>query len=233
MRKIILLVFSLLILESTYAQNYILTQEFNDTIFPPSGWSITSHSANWTRSYTNIALGNMVGEAQLDGEPSFFGATRLVSPSIDLSNLSNVSLSFKHNLAFSTSLQGNGVIGVATRSYNAAWHSVWEEQLTTDIPATTITIPINNSDTNSTNFQFCFYFDGISYIVADWNIDDVNLYYSITHDVKVSSIKGTNTFDMNDNYQTKAVIENVGLNTESFDVECKIYIITIMSCLVM
>jgi len=221
LKQSLIIVFLYITIQSINAQNIILSEPFANATFPPNGWTIDNHAANWSYSNTTNAGGNQ-GEALLSGYPDFIGVSRFVSPVIDLSNASNVSLEFKHSVYFSSSIPGYGVIGVATRSGNGSWTSIWEVNDTASITSQTISLPLNNSDANASDFQFCFYFDGTSYI-SDWSIDDINIYNSSDHDIKVVKILGNSVVELNEPYQPMAVIKNVGLNTESFDVICSLY----------
>jgi len=206
----------------SFSQNTILEEDFSSSTFPPNNWTIDNHATQWSLSSTTYSGGSQ-GEAHLAGGPNdFWGITRFISPSIDLSTSSNVSLEFLHNLFFSTSLQGNGVIGVATRSNGGAWTSIWEVNVVTNLQEQTINLPINNADASSNNFQFCFYFDGTSYIM-DWYLDNIHLYSSTDHDISALSISGPSVYNTNASYTPEATIKNAGLNAETFDVICTIY----------
>ncbi len=213
----------MVIATSLFAQNYYLKEQFDSSVFPPNGWSFDGNANNWSYSATNISEGEGLGEALLDGEPSFYGTSRFISPSIDLSNASNVSLRFNHNLYYSTSLPGDGVIGCATRSGGGSWHSIWEVSLTGDIETEQKTISINNGDTGASDFQFCFYFTGASYIVGAWYLDDIRLYSSYNHDAGVSIILGKSSFDTGAAYDAKAIVKNSGLSSETFNVKYTLF----------
>jgi len=219
MRKIIrispIIVFLLITIQTIKAQNIILSESFDSSTYPPNGWTFDNPQASWSYSNTTDAGGNS-GESVLGGFIN--GTSRFISPVVDLSNKSNVSLEFRQSVVYGG--QGTDKIGVATRSGNGNWSSIWEVNLTGAINAQMINVAVNNSDSNASDFQFCFYFTGNSVIL--WHIDDIKLYSSINHDISTVGVLGKSVFGTNASYQPMAVVKNTGLNTESFNVICKI-----------
>ena len=203
------------------AQN-LINEQFNNSSFPPSGWTISSHSANWSYSATNNFNGSQVGECKLDGLPDFYDTTRFISPVIDLSTIQNPYISFDYLFAFSSSIPGTGSIGVATRSGNGPWHILWDKNLTATIPPSQKVLAINNVDSNATDFQFCFYFQGFSYIVTAYYIDNISLYNYNNNDVSVSELLNYHIISPASSFKAKAVVKNVGINTETFKLICNI-----------
>jgi len=222
MKKLLYLLLIIFSFSFSKAQTILLSDDFDSGNVPGTGWTIDTHQTNWEFSNTTYAGGESQGELGLKGYPDFWSTTRYISPTVDLSSSPTISVNFIHTLFFSTSIPGNGVIGVATRSGNGAWHSVWEVDITATIETDAINIPINNSDANATDFQFCFYFNGTSYIM-DWYIDDIALSSVSAHDISVMEILGQSVYEPNTSYQAQAIFKNTGLNTETYDVVCTIY----------
>ncbi len=198
------------------AQTYV-TADFSSTTFPPTGWTIDAHQTNWSRSATKNAHGEALVEAQLHWQPQFNGVSRLISPTVDLTGVTNLSVEFRHMLDF---YNGNTEkIGLATRSGGGTWNTVWETTCT-NIPAEHRIITIDNGDVGASDFQFCLYFQGNSYNINDWYIDDIRLFTPYDHDILTDEILGDTYFNPNDNYTPQASIYNAGLNTETFNVVC-------------
>ena len=202
------------------AQVILINESFDDSAFPPNGWTVDAHDVNWSFS-NSLNAGGSQGEATLGGLPDFYGSSRFISPAVDISNLSNLTLEFRHNVFFSSSLPGTGVIGVAIRSGNGDWNSIWEVNVEKSIFPEIVNIPIENSDTSASDFQFCFYFSGFSYIL-DWYIDDIVLESHFSHDVASVEVLGDKILSPNSDYQPIAVVKNTGVNAESFDIKCSI-----------
>ncbi len=200
----------------TQAQEY-LNQTFTASTWPPTGWTIDAQSSNWSRSNTANA-GGIAGEARLTWQPQFNTTTRLVSPAIDLTGVSDLSLEFNHMIDH---YGGPYTVGAATRSGSGSWNVIW--QMTgAGTPATQVIQFVNNNDVGAANFQFCFFFTGNSYNINDWYIDNVRLFTPETHDAAVMSIGGGTYYNPNDSYSASAVVRNAGLNIETFDVTLEI-----------
>lgn len=219
MKKLSLLLTILLAITFGQAQTY-LSQDFSGSTFPPSGWTIDEHAANWSKSPTVMAGGDAPGEAKLHWSPEFVGSTRFISPEIDLTGVTDVSVEFKHMLDFYGGT--TEVIGCATRSGGGEWNSIWEVPGAT-IPAEQLIVAVTNGDVGAADFQVCFYFDGNAYNINDWYIDDISVFTPLAHDVSAVTVLGGTYFSQGDTYAAKGNIYNAGLNTETFDVVCTIY----------
>ncbi len=200
------------------AQTYV-SEDFTSNTFPPAGWSFDAHSANWSKSDSRNALGAELGEANLHWSPQFNGYTRFISPVVDLTGVTDLSIEFNHMLDFYGGSTEH--IGVATRSGGGDWNVVWEVPGAT-IPAEHKILAITTPDVGASDFQFCLYFHGDSYNINDWYIDDIRLFTPFDHDASTSEILGGTYFQPYSNYTPQATVYNAGLNTESFDVACSV-----------
>jgi hypothetical protein len=216
MKKIYLFISLMLAFGFTNAQTYI-TQNFTASTFPPSGWSVDAHSGNWARRGSQNAKGAEAGEARLHWGPEFNGSTRFISPVVDLTGVTDLSLEFNHMFDFYGGSTEH--IGVATRSGNGDWNTVWEVP-GADIAAEQKILTITTPDVGASDFQFCFYFTGNSYNINDWYIDDIRLFTPFMHDVSTTLVLGDIYFDPNSNYTPEASVYNYGLSTETFKVVC-------------
>lgn len=191
----------------------LLNEDFSGASFPPSGWSIDNHDANWSQETTNHA-GGVAPEARFSWEPQFNGDSRFISPTIDLTGVNAVTLRFKHNI---NHYDGAYTVGVATRSGNGAWTSVWSMQggNTTEDK----TLIISNSDTGQSDFQFCFYFSGNSFNINYWYIDDVELLATPSLDLAVQSIEVPSYVEAGQSLPIAVKLFNMGMNDiTSFDI---------------
>ncbi|PLX14922.1 MAG: hypothetical protein C0598_00285 [Marinilabiliales bacterium] len=182
MKKIYLLAISLFVGLFTYSQSMI-SEDFSGNM-PPSGWSIDGFSSQWTSDDSENA-GGTAPEAHFTYTSSI-GVSRLVSPEVDLSGYSSVTLRFKH---FYDNYSGTDpVLGVATRSGGGDWNVAWEIGPSGDVGPETQLLEIDNSDVGATDFQFCIYIDGNFYNMDNWYIDDVELYIPYSLDAELTSI---------------------------------------------
>lgn len=203
---------SLVFFFSFYLGNaQLLTEDFSSGV-PANGWTIDAQAGNWSQRGTTNA-GGTAPEARMSWTPQFNGTTRLISPSVDLTGVNNVMISFKHAIDH---YGGAYTVGVATRHAGGAWTSVWsmnganiqEEKL----------LLVNNADTNQADFQFCLYFSGSSYNINYWYIDDIALNAAEQTDLAVNSVNGDDFFAQG-NTSISCTVANMGVNPiTSFDV---------------
>ncbi|MCF8366436.1 MAG: T9SS type A sorting domain-containing protein [Bacteroidales bacterium] len=179
---------------------------------------------NWGIVQTNKA-GGAIPEVMMNWSPSFLGTTRLVSPVINTSGFTQLSLSFLHFLdpyAFNT---GFWVSVETTSDGGATWNQVWElNWLTGDNYNAFEVLILNAPDIGSANFQFSFKFEDDSYQIDAWNIDNVTLGEQASFDVTPISISGfENLIHEGDVVNISSEIVNYGSEIVSFDVIFEIY----------
>lgn len=169
------------------AQNnvYVINESF-DEISLPTGWlSMGNGINNWYISQSNIS-GGKPNEARLSWSPPFNGISRLVSPPVDLTDVSSAVLALKHYPSFFGVNQA--IVGVATSSDNGTtWNSVWSEQYNTN-GQYSISEAIGGPDMGKSNVMFCIYFEGNSSAISDWYFDDFEIYTIEDLNVELTSI---------------------------------------------
>ncbi len=217
MKNILILISAILFSLSLQAQTYF-NVNFSGT-FPPTGWTIDAQAGNWSAVSTNNA-GGTAPEARLNWSPQFNTTTRFISPAINTTGNTIVTVEFKYMLDH---YGGPYTIGVATRSAAGAWNTVWSiVNPETSVPATTEVVTINNSNVGASDFQICWFFSGDSYNLNYWYLDDLKLFVPLAHDVMVKDILLDPTYPPGTNFVPQAIVKNFGLNTETFDVTCTI-----------
>lgn len=215
MKKFVLTLF---LLPSLLMAQSIFNVDFSGT-FPPSGWTIDAHATNWSAVSTNNS-GGTAPEARFSWSPSFVGDSRLISPIINTTGNTVVTTEFKFNLDH---YGGAYTLGVATRSGGGSWNIVWSKvNPTGSIPATTEIVTINNANVGAADFQICWFFSGDSYNLNYWYIDDLKLFVPLAHDVMAKDILVDATYPPATNFTPQAILNNFGLNSETFDATCTI-----------
>lgn len=185
-----------------------LSEDFSSGIMPPDGWTIDAHSTNWSAEASAKAGGN-APEAAFYYDPSFNGASRLISPVIDLTGYTSVKLMFKH---FLDDYSGAGYsLGVATRTGTGTWNTVWTISPTGDIGPEEKIIDISNGDVGASNFQFCIFFNGNSYNLDWWYIDDILLF--IPYDLDGAMAKITTPTYFPGTAPVMGIVRNMGNTT--------------------
>jgi hypothetical protein len=162
----------------------LLTQDFSSGVVPPSGWTIDAHASNWMSSASAHA-GGTAPECEFFYSPSWTGQSRLITPQINTSGYTSLTLSFKHYVDWYTA---PFTVGVASRSNNGTWNVVWSVNPTASIGPEMKVIQIVTTDVGSGTFQLCFYFSGYSYNINEWYIDDVKLEVSKARDGAMTAI---------------------------------------------
>ena len=199
----------------------LFSEYFSGNDFPPTGWTTVDFDyEHWHTNYNTNYAGGVAPECMLDWYPyTDVGVARLISPSLDFSEYSTISLSFKHNCILDFD---NFEIGVATRSNEGEWNIVWNVIVEETIDPETRTVNISNDDLISSDFQFCLYFDGDFYNFGGWYIDDIEVNLPVMKDVAVTRILGDRQFMEGENYLPEAMVQNIGAEPQSFDVSCTV-----------
>lgn len=210
MRKTLLLAMALLFAMTTFAQSRasILNETFDGSTMP-TGWSIMGDgTGNWSVNPTNNA-GGEPNEMRLYWSPTFYGTSRLVTPSVDLSGISSVVFSFKHYL---DNYQSNAsTLGIATSSDNGStWNVAWSKDYNTD-GQYSIDEVITTSDMGKSNVLFCIYYYGNASNIDYWYFDDVTISTMEANDAKLLSIDVANYLNAGD-VEISFSIQNVGSN---------------------
>jgi len=215
-----LYVLFILLATCAYAVNAQVYFEEGFNSMPPTGWTIDDHAGNWS-SESSANAGGTPSEAMFNWSPQFNGESHLACPPTDLTGVTTVGFSFKHMVDH---YGGPYTVGVATRSGGGAWTTVWEVvDPSASINAEGVDLLISNADVGQADFEICFFYNGDSYNINYWYLDDAKLYVPMEHDVATKSILGDTYFAMEDVYAASAIVKNAGLNEETFDVTLEIY----------
>ena len=162
-----------------------LEEDFSNWL--PTGWTATSSSGqiNWGDSNSSNA-GGSAPEAQFSYSPSTVATQRLISPAINTLGHNGLELEFKHYI---NHFAGVYELRLETTTDGENW-TVVTSWPAVSMEGTTEQIVISNDDVGSESFQFAWVFDGDSYNINYWNIDDVMLGTS-----GFGIIRGTVTLD--------------------------------------
>jgi hypothetical protein len=151
----------------TISQIPVALEEHFDT-FPPTDWTTTG-GGNWQGGSSNNA-GGTSPEAHFYWSPSTNGIQRLVSPVMNTLGSAELTLEFKHML---DDYSGGYEIRVETTSNGSTWNTVWSENPNANIGPETITETVTTPDVGSPTFQIAWTFDGNSFNLDHWYVDDV------------------------------------------------------------
>ncbi|MBW6460134.1 MAG: fibronectin type III domain-containing protein [Bacteroidales bacterium] len=152
-----------------------LIENFSGVTVPalPDCWSTTAlGSTNWATSATANAGGVSPEVKFYWTSPSWTGLSMFISPFINTTGASILSLDFKHSVDWYT---GTFNIGVKTTSDGNTWNTVWSKSPTGDVSPESIKVVIKNADVGSSTFQIAFFFDGYTWNINNWYIDEISI----------------------------------------------------------
>ena len=215
---------SALVAWSESIKDILFYEDFSDNGF--ENWTVMGEGAeNWSAEATNQA-GGSIPEAEMYRSPAFLGTSRFVSPVINTSGYSDLSLSFLHVLDLWYGGGGFWVSVETTSDGGTTWNQVWElNWTTTDDYYAFEVLGVNTPDVGSENFQMCFKFENNSDLIDLWAIDNITLGDggSIFYDVTPTAILGLDDYIFkNDEVMVSSEIINNGSETVSFDVKLEI-----------
>ena len=222
MRRLLLIALGLLLSLAIQAQNNIsiINEEFDGAAIPSGWYTAGNGSNNWYVS-PSFSAGGKPNEIYLSYSPMFNGISRLVSPSVDLTNINNAILS----LNLYVTLFGNtGVtIGVATSSDNGVtWNSVWSEKYTENNKQYSVVESISGPDMGKSDVRFCIYFEGNSSAFVGLYFDNFKVYIIESVGVETTSIDIPKHIKQGE-HPISFSVKNVGETTiKSFEARCNI-----------
>ena len=186
MKKAILLTIALLFSTMMFAQNRaILLNETFDSSSLPEGWTTSETGAeNWVISQTNIA-GGSANELTLTWWPILTGLSRVITNPIDLSDVNEVVVNFKHYL---DNQINEYTLGIATSSDNGnTWNVGWSETFGTTGSYEVYQL-ISTPDMGKDNVLFSIFYEGASYTMNGWYFDDLQISTQDNLDLEIVSI---------------------------------------------
>lgn len=188
-----------------------ISEDFGSGTFPPAGWSVepANTAGNWS-AFSGANAGGSSPELRLSWTPQFTGASYFISPSCDTSGETTMYIDFRQFLDF---YQTPFTIGLATRANNGAWHNVWTASPSGNLGPENKTVVINNSDVGSDTFQFAFFFNGSSYNIDYWYIDDVKFYTPFPYDLAITGATLPSHVEAGSSVTPSCVVKNAGLNS--------------------
>jgi hypothetical protein len=194
-------------------------EDFSSGEFPPTGWTISSNASNWGL-FSGANAGGTTPELRFNWSPTFTGTTYFISPSFDTSGETTVYLDFRHFVDYYTN---PFTVGVATRSAQGAWNTVWSVNPSANVGPALETAVINNADVGSTDFQFAFFFTGNSYNIDYWYIDNIKFYTPFPYDLALvgTDLPGHITAGLP--VTPSCTVSNVGMNDLTAMVSLNIY----------
>ena len=218
MRKYLLLALVLLSSSMIFAQSRaILLNETFDSSSLPEGWTTSEEGAeNWVISETNYAGGN-ANELSISWWPILTGTTRVITPAIDLSGISEVVVNFKHCLDNQINAY---TLGIATSTDGTNWNTGWSESYTTSGQYEVYQI-ISTPDMGKENVMFCLFYEGASYTMNGWYFDNFQISTQDNLDLAIISVDVPKMINYN-SHEVSFTVQNLGSETiNSIEIKTK------------
>ncbi|PKP23619.1 MAG: hypothetical protein CVU06_07335, partial [Bacteroidetes bacterium HGW-Bacteroidetes-22] len=157
----------------------------------PPGWVLDGADAPWSVSNSNMS-GGEAPELYL-GYSFASGTSRLISPSINVTGYEDLRLKYTQYL-INYDMDYGEVIGLdITFDGGQNWQSLWDKPIgTLNIPKGEISHYFS-VPSGATTFQYAFRFEGNSYAINMWLIDDITLESVADNDLLAVSIAGNGT----------------------------------------
>ncbi len=155
----------------------------------PAGWELTGVSHHWEISHSEVA-GGETPELKLNWVPGTTGQSRLVSPVIDLQDNEAVRLTFHQFLDnFAASNNEKVAMDYSVDDGNS-WINIWEQEISNeDIPQGEYSY-VFNIPSGESSVQLGLRFEGNSYNIDYWYIDNIIIEPLLENDLLAENITG-------------------------------------------
>lgn len=197
------------------AQNVLFTEGFD---YPagdlPSTWTIDAEQPpEWSINNSQIS-GGSAPELYM-GYGMQVGLSRLISPSIDISGSTELTIKYKQYLINYAGDWGETIGMDVSFDQGASWQPLWEQ------PLGLLNIPQDEfyyyvaAPQGATEMQIAFRFEGNNMGINGWAIDDIVVEESNDHDLLISKISGNTVPNAGQQSSFMVEVQNGGKMQES------------------
>lgn len=177
MKKHLFFIVALLLSVTIFAQEraFIVNESFNSSSMP-SGWYCTGEGSDSFEIKTTSNAGGDPNELYFKSIPIVTSGIHLVMATADLTNVSELGLSFKHYL---NNDQLSSTIGFATSSDNGAtWNKGWSQTYSnaSSTGQYNINETFSTADMGKNNVLICMFYEGNTYNFNKWYFDDICIF---------------------------------------------------------
>ena len=177
MKKTLIFLIALLLSSTLFSQEraFIVNESFNSASMP-SGWYFIGEGASNFEIKTSSNAGGDPNEMYFKSIPIVTSGIHLVMATADLTNVSELGLSFKHYL---NNDQLSSTIGFATSSdngstWNKGWSKTYSESSSTG--QYNINETFSTADMGKNNVLICMFYEGNTYNFNKWYFDDICIF---------------------------------------------------------
>jgi len=178
----------------------------------PAGWTVVGlGTTNWSVQNSNSA-GGTAPELRLSWSPSFNGVSRLVTHTFGTDGREELRLKFRHYLNnFAVTGQ---TLAIQASFDNGDWVDVWTHTVAGSLPAQQV-VAYFDVPAGATTMKLCFKYQGDSYQINYWYIDDVVVEPVVDNDLAAISLAGSATPTVGMDFNYTVTIQNSGTATQS------------------
>ena len=185
MKKTLLLTLALMLTAMTFAQSHAyLNESFDGETFPEEWTRLLVGKDNWVISKSANA-GGEANELMFYFMPPLFNETsRIVTPALNMKDVNEVVVSFKHAL---DNQINSYTLGIATSLDTINWNVAWEQQYEASGRYEVFEL-ISTPDLGNERVYFCLFFKGSSFTMNGWYFDDFVISSQESLDLGMTSI---------------------------------------------
>ncbi len=190
----------------------IIDEDFTGA-WPPAGWTTTG-GTNWQQGTGNNA-GGTAPEARFYWSPSATAVFRLISPQYDTTDGTTLQLNFKH---YVDHFSGAYNLKIQTTSDGTNWNDAWSLSPTGNVGPETLSLDVSTPDVGSQNFQIAWVFDGYTWNINNWYVDDIFLEGQLIvydNDLAGMNISGSTDVNAGNTENYTVTVKNVGNNPQT------------------
>ena len=197
----------------------LVDEGFEDMV-PPIGWTIMTTGNSYTWAQSSQANSGAASAYVAYGPIGAWQDEWLVTPALDASAMTTLTLEFAESEAYwaNYGLEHNIMVSTTVPDDPAAFTDVLSMTPGNHTISSWSRVTVNLNDyAGMDNVYVAFRYQGD--YADDWYIDDVRIFEPFEHDVQVAGVVpgGGTVFPGTDIYP-QLIVENIGMNTESFDV---------------
>lgn len=162
--------------ENNLARNIVSNRELRNRKNAEMSNRDNQNTDNWLRSMTSIA--GEAPELQFHWSPSFEGRSMFISPVINATGKNYIKVSFDFNCIpyqMDRNQQVSGEIGLMVKSGANDWQKYWYKNINQNIGDSYFERIIDISLLANPKFQIAFYYEGNTWAINDWFIDNLNI----------------------------------------------------------
>jgi hypothetical protein len=203
--------------EEKMIEGEIIWGESFDSKTLSESWSFSDHDANWMY-VKQASSGGAPYELLMYWNPQFNGTSALISPNVALKDMMNANDAYFFMLKYTVDdYDGSGgykISGRMVSESNTDTTVYWQVEPTSDIGATIVMERMSYNDVTDGNVRFEYEFEGNTYRMNMWTIDDIWIAKLVLESVAPSApanLTASDTTDSSVVLTWDASTDNVGV----------------------